>query len=150
MKALRIRTLLVATFAIGTLDLLFAWGFWATRGVTAVDLLQSIARGWYGNASREMGATSALVGATSHYAIMFAFVLAYAVAARRNARLRRHPWRFGIAYGAFLYLLMNFIVLPLSAAGLPGFDNHAWVIASVAMHLLIGALCALAARRALR
>ena len=150
MKPHPLRTLLPATLGIGTLDLLFAWGFWANKGVTFTDILHSIAAGWYGRASRDMGASSAAVGALSHYAIMFAIVLAYWVAAKRFPALRTHPWRWGLAYGLGVYAVMSFVVLPLSAAGSPDFTNAPWVASSIAMHMLIGALCALAARRALR
>lgn len=150
MKANPLRTLLPATLGIGTLDLLFAWGYWARKGVSFIDILQSIAAGWYGRESREMGATSAVVGALSHYAIMFAVVLTYWFAARRISALRAHPWPCGLAYGLGVYAVMSCVVLPLSAAGSPDFTNAPWVASSIAMHLLIGALCAQAAKRALR
>jgi hypothetical protein len=149
-KANPMRTLLPATLGIGTLDLLFAWGYWARKGVTFTDILHSIAAGWYGKASRDMGTTSAVVGALSHYAIMFAIVLAYWFAAKRIAALRTHALPCGLAYGLGVYAVMSFVVLPLSAAGNPVFSNLAWVASSIAMHLLIGVLCAFAARRALR
>ncbi len=150
MKANPLRTLLPATLGIGTLDLLFAWGYWARKGVGFADILRSIAAGWYGPASYGMGATSAAVGALSHYAIMFAIVLAYWFAAKRIPALRTHAWLCGLAYGLGVYAVMSFAVLPLSAAGSPDLANTPWVAASIAMHLLIGVLCALATRRALR
>ena len=142
------RPLLAGTAAIGSLDLLFAWSFWANRGVTFTDILQSIASGWYGKASRDMGATSAATGAASHYAIIFAFVLAYWLAGMRFPALLRRWALFGPTYGLALYALMNFVVLPLSAAGAPAFGNTAWVAGSIAMHVAIGTLCAWFARRA--
>ena len=45
-----------------------------------------------------------------------------------------------------LYAAMNFVVLPLSAAGMPSFANHAWVGASIVAHALLGVVCALFAR----
>lgn len=149
-KANPLRTLLPAALGIGTLDLLFAWGYWANKGVGFVDILHSIAAGWYGKASRDMGATSAAIGALSHYAIMLAIVVTYWFAAKRIAALRTHALPCGLAYGLGVYVVMSLVVLPLSAAGSPDFRNSAWVASSIAMHLLIGVLCALAARRALR
>jgi hypothetical protein len=143
-------TLAGATLAIGSLDLLFAWGYWAGKGVTFADILHSIAAGWYGRASYAMGTTSAVVGALSHYAIMAAFVACYWLAARRVPVLARHPLMAGAAYGLAIYALMTFLALPLSAAGPADFSNTAWVASSVGMHLLIGVLCALAAGHALR
>ena len=48
-----------------------------------------------------------------------------------------------------LYFIMNYIVVPLSAAN-PGSRNLTWVLLSVAVHaFLIGTPCALFARRAM-
>ncbi|GAB2494396.1 hypothetical protein GCM10027084_04900 [Pseudoxanthomonas sangjuensis] len=141
------RRLLAGTATIGSLDLLFAWSFWANKGVTFTDILHSIASGWYGKASRDMGATSAAVGAASHYAIIFCFMLAWWLAARLVPALSRRWLAFGALYGLALYALMNFVVLPLSAAGSPGFDNRAWLVGSIAMHAAIGVLCAWFARK---
>jgi uncharacterized membrane protein YagU involved in acid resistance len=134
--------------AIGTLDLLFAWGFWVSKGATFIGILQSIAAGWYGKASHSMGATSAWVGALSHYAIATAFVAAYWLAARRLPALLRRPVMLGALYGLLLYLIMNFVVLPLSAAGMPRFDNVPWVASSILAHMIFGLLSALVAVRA--
>ncbi len=135
---------------VGTLDLLFAVAFWAPRGITLVDVLHAIATGWYGKRSHAMGSYSAFVGALSHYLIACAFVLAYWQAARRLPALVRRPWAWGAVYGLALYAAMNFVVLPLSAAGPPGFADTAWVASSIAVHVVIGLLCAGFARRALR
>lgn len=144
------RLLLIGTLLIGSLDLLFAWSFWAAQGVSFIDILHSIAAGWYGKASRDSGAAGAVIGAMSHYAIIFAFVLAYWLAAKRLLALWRHWMALGALYGAALYALMNFVVLPLSAAGPPDFGNKAWVAASIAIHIVIGVLCAWLARKANR
>jgi uncharacterized membrane protein YagU involved in acid resistance len=140
--------ILNAGLLIGTLDLLFAWGFWVTKGATFIGILQSIAAGWYGKASHSMGATSAWVGALSHYVIAIAFVAAYWLAARRLPALLKRPVLFGAAYGLLLYLIMSFIVLPLSAAGMPKFDNVPWVASSILAHMVFGVLSALVAVRA--
>lgn len=134
--------------AVGTLDLLFAWGFWAPHGVTLTAILQSIAAGWYGKASHAMGTASAVVGGFSHYAIATCFVLAYLLLARLRPALLRRPLASGFAYGLALYAVMNFVVLPLSAAGMPKFDNVAWVGSSILVHGILGAICAWFAGRA--
>lgn len=127
----------------GMADLLFAMGFWwLSHDVPPMRILQSIAAGWYGEASYAGGVQTAGVGAVSHFAIMFLFVAAYRQMATRMALLRRRPLAMGAIYGLFLYLLMNLVVLPLSAAGMASFKHAGWVAASIAMHVLIGVLCA--------
>jgi len=135
--------LVLGGLVVGTTDLAFAWIFWQSHGVGLARILQSVAAGLLGGASFKGGMASALLGAGLHYAIATMFVLAY-----RLAGLRRHPVACGLVYGVLLYLVMNFVVVPLSAAGTPGFGNVPWVASSVAMHAVFGVMCALFARRA--
>ena len=56
----------------------------------------------------------------------------------------------GPVYGVLLYGIMNYIVVPLSAAN-PGSRNLTWVLLSIAVHaVLIGTPCALFAQRAMQ
>lgn len=135
---------------IAGLDLLFAAGFWYLRSaVPPQRILQSIAAGVLGPASFDGGARSAWLGAVLHCFIAIVMALVYWLAARRMPRLVERPWSSGLIYGALLYVAMNGVVVPLSAAS-PARFNAGWVAASIAMHLLIGLLCAWSARRALR
>ncbi len=133
----------LGTLVAGMADLVFAMGFWwISHDVPPMRILQSIAAGWYGEASFAGGVQTAGVGALSHFAVIFLFIAAYRQMAKRIAGLRHRPVAMGLVYGLFLYLLMNFVVLPLSAAGMASFRNVAWVAASIAMHAVIGILCA--------
>ena len=145
------RWILAGTFVIGSLDLAFAWSFWLQRvpNLTIGRVLQSIATGWFGTHSREMGTTSMVVGATSHYFIIAAFVRVWCFALQRSALLRRRPLVCGLVSGLLLYGFMNFVVLPLSAAAMPESDDIPWVASSIAMHMLFGALAAWFAGKAL-
>ena len=145
------RWLVAGTFAIGSLDLAFAWSFWLQRvpELTMGRVLQSVAGGWFGKHSLDMGTTSMAVGAASHYFIIATFVIVWFLALQRSALLRRRPLLCGLASGLLLYGFMNFVVLPLSAAGMPTFDDIPWVASSIAMHMLFGALAAWFARKAL-
>jgi len=144
------RWLLLGGIALGTLDLLFAWAFWMPQGVPPLRILQSIAAGAFGDASFTMGGTSMALGAFFHYFIATAMVAIYYAVSRFWPALIRKPYFFGLPYGVVLYLAMNLVVLPLSAAGMPSFKNTAWVVSSVVMHAVFGVICALFARRAAR
>ena len=137
--------LLVAVF-----DAVFACTWWAVAaGVGPMRILQSIGAGLLGGASFAGGWRSAAIGAAAHAVIAICMVGAYVSAAPRLPVLVRQPLRWGAGYGLFLYALMNFVVVPLSAA--PRNDlPAAWVAASVVVHVLIGIACALLARRALQ
>jgi hypothetical protein len=135
----------------GTLDILYACIFWAVRaGVPAERILQSVAAGLLGGASFAGGSGTAALGLALHFFIAITMALAYYLMARRWARLQQHPWLYGAGYGVLLYAVMNYVVVPLSAAA-PGSRDPVWITLSIAVHaLFIGIPCALFARLALR
>ncbi|HEX2220659.1 MAG TPA: hypothetical protein VHG35_17810 [Gemmatimonadales bacterium] len=59
--------------------------------------------------------------------------LAYYLAARRVPGLARRPVAWGVAYGLLLYVVMNHIVVPLSAAP-AGSRDPTWIVLTVAVH----------------
>lgn len=134
----------------GTLDIAFACIYWAIEAsVPAQRIFQSVAAGLLGKASFQGGAATAALGLALHYFIATSMSLAfYLVAVRRRALVRR-PVAYGVAYGLLLYVIMNHIVVPLSAAS-PGPKDPLWIALGIAVHaLLIGVPIALCARRAL-
>jgi uncharacterized membrane protein YagU involved in acid resistance len=135
----------------GTLDIVYACAFWALKaGVPPRRILQSVAAGLLGRASFEGGAATAALGLALHFLIATSMSAAYYLVARRWPLLWRRPVPCGAAYGLILYGVMNYIVVPLSAAG-PGSKDPLWIALSIAVHvLLIGIPIALFARRAHR
>lgn len=135
----------------GTFDILFAIGFWAAKGVPAIRILQSVAAGWLGKeAATQGGIGTAALGLVSHYGLALAMAVAYFVVASRARALVRNALPFGIAYGLFLYLFMQWVVLPLSAAGASPIQFNAWLVGSLLAHaLLVGVPIAYFARRGL-
>jgi hypothetical protein len=142
---------LAGGIAAGTFDIVYAWLFWFLKaGVPMQRILQSVAKGLLGSASYEGGASTALLGLVLHYFIATSMAFTYYLVARRWPALARRPWAFGPAYGLLLYGIMNYVVLPLSAAGPPAADRL-WTALSIVVHMaLIGLPIALAAGQALR
>lgn len=136
--------------AIAAIDFIYCVLFWSPQGVAPVRILQSIAAGALGTASFSGGAATALLGAGFQWLIGTCFVLAYALVARHLDVLVRHPRRHGIAYGMCLYLVMNRIVVPLSAFPEPAHPNVLWMLANIPMFAVFGTVAALFARLALR
>jgi len=134
----------------GTLDIVYAYAFWAAKaGVPARRIFQSVAAGLLGQASFEGGAATAALGLALHFLIATSMSAAYYLVARRRPLLRRRPVLCGAGYGLLLYGIMNYVVVPLSAAG-PGSKDPLWIALSIAVHvLLIGIPIALFTRRAL-
>jgi len=133
-------------------DIVFAttlWFSWTAQGL--VSVFQSIAVGVLGRASMEGGLPSAALGAGLHLFMATAFVAAYALVARERPGLLRRPWLLGPLYGVVMYVIMNFIVMPLSRVGRsPSFAHLDWIVLSVMAHMAFGVVCVVFARRALR
>jgi hypothetical protein len=138
----------------GALDIAYAIGYWWLKaGVSPVRILQSVAAGLIGKeqAMAGGGGTAAL-GTVLHFGIALAMAGAYYAASGRWPALARRPLRYGALYGLLLYLVMNYIVVPLSAAG-PASPQQpmSWLVLSIAAHvMLVGIPCALASAYARR
>ncbi|HUA79135.1 MAG TPA: hypothetical protein VL997_02095 [Dyella sp.] len=138
----------VVTVALALADLIFASTYWyATHSVPPVRLAQNIASGLLGKRAFMGGGATASLGVLLHVAIMAVMVSVYYLASRRMKALIERPLRYGALYGVALYIVMNGVVLPLSAAPTSPFIPS-WVIASIAMHLVIGMAIAWSASKA--
>ena len=135
---------------VGTLDILFAIGFWYPRGVAPARIFQSVAAGLYGRAAFTGGTRTVVIGALLHYFIALCIVVVYWLASRRYDVLIRRPILCGSIYGVLVYLVMNYVVIPLSATQRSAF-LLSWVASSVLVHaFLVGVPAALFAKAALR
>lgn len=144
------RALLYGTLTVGTLDILDAFLFWYFyRDVAPVRILHSIAAGLLGRASFEGGAATAALGLFLHYFISFMVVLTYILASRRLPSLVRRPFLYGPLYGLAVYGVMNYIVVPLSAAASSGSPAAPVLLNGLLIHAFgVGLPSALFARAA--
>jgi hypothetical protein len=110
------RAILYGTLVVGALDALDAVVFFGLRGVRPIRIFQSIAAGVLGRAAFEGGLATAVLGACLHFFIAFLVVLTFYLASRRAPVLTRHAVVSGLLYGLVVYLVMNLVVVPLSAA----------------------------------
>ncbi|MEO7323984.1 MAG: hypothetical protein ABIW82_04070 [Dokdonella sp.] len=133
-------------------DMSFAitvWFGWNEAGF--VRVFQSIAVGVLGKASYDGGVSTAILGAALHLFMATLFVLIYTLVARRVPAILRQPLVLGPAYGVVIYLVMNFVVMPLSrVAASPTFKHPDWIAYSVLAHMVFGLIAVTFARRALR
>ena len=132
----------------GAIDLAYACTYHGlVNNIPPVRIFQSIGSGIFGKASFEMGWQSAAVGFFAHFFILIVAAGIFYAARRRLVLLREHAYLCGMAFGVGIYLTMNYIVLPLSAA--PHFRSTLIGTASdFAVHvLLLGPAISLAAKR---
>lgn len=173
MKNALIATLLGGLVA-GALDITYAFIVYGplTYGLTPLEVFQSVAGGWIGrDAARAGGLDTALLGAATHFGIAIVMAGVFVFFASRISALTKSPLLWGFLYGLVLYVAMNYVVGPLSAAGAAGHfpvdfnevvsrlqksfsewrpkDSHWWMLpATIFTHtVLVGIPIALIAKR---
>lgn len=132
----------------GVLDITYAIGFSALRGVPPIRILQSVASGLLGAPAFNGGFSSAALGLLLHFCIALLWSLIFYLASRVIPALLRHPVVAGILYGIVIYAVMNLVVLPLSA--FPRKVSFPWLVlvTGLLVHMFcIGLPIALAIRR---
>ena len=129
------RAVVYGTLVVGILDAADALIFFGLKGATPTRIFQSIASGLLGRAAFSGGLRTALLGVALHFIIAFLIVSTFLVASRYIRILRRAPVSSGLIYGIAVYLVMNFVVVPLSAAG-RGPLSWPVVVNGVLIHML--------------
>jgi hypothetical protein len=142
-------TILYGGLVVGILDGLFALVFyWLILGVQPVRIFQSIAAGLLGRASYEGGTQTFLLGLLLHFVVATCIAAVYYAASLKLPVLIRHPVASGVVYGMLAYLVMNYVVIPLSAIGSRPSPPPGVFLPALAAHaFLVGLPVALLARR---
>ncbi len=148
---MRWRAFLWGTLAVGVLDIADAFIFFGLRsGAEPMRILQAIAAGAIGRDSAIAGGwATATLGLALHFTIAAIIVALYMGVASRITELAKRPWMYGPVYGVMAYGVMNWVVLPLSAAG---GGRPVWgpaMVNGLLIHMIgVGLPAALAARAA--
>lgn len=99
----------------GAIDITYALGFSAARGVSPIRILQSVASGLLGSPAYQGGAGTAALGFVLHFMLMMIIAAIFYVASLQLRFLVARPILWGGLYGFLVYWVMNLVVLPLSA-----------------------------------
>lgn len=142
-------TILYGGLAVGILDGLFAVIFYGLiLGAAPTRVFQSVASGLLGRASFEGGTRTFVLGILLHLVVASGIAAVYYVASLKFRILIRHAVACGLIYGLIAYLVMNYVVIPLSAIGSrPSPPPRVFLPAFIAHALLVGLPVALIARR---
>ena len=145
-----IQWLLRAALLVGTLDISYAITFHHFRsGAPPVRILQSVASGLLGRGAYQRGVASAALGLGLHFFNATVVTAIFFVAASRMPVLVRRPVRSGAIYGVGVYVVMNYVVVPLSRIGHPFRFVAVVAITGLLVHIfMIGVPIAWAASRA--
>lgn len=140
--------ILVGGLGSGVLDILYAFVLGTVRDASPLRVLQSVASGVYGRMAFEGGYGTALLGLQFHVCITIVAAALYVFAAKRMPWLVRHFVLAGSFYGIVVYLVMNLIVVPMSAAPFTLAQTPAALAQGFVSHaVLVGIPIAWAARR---
>ena len=107
---------LLGGLAGGAGDITYALVNWGMQGVPPLKIFQSVARGLLGRASFDGGIETGVLGGVLHFSMATVMALVFVLASLLLPVLRRAPIIWGMAYGGGIYLVMNYIVVPLSLA----------------------------------
>jgi uncharacterized membrane protein YagU involved in acid resistance len=141
-----LQAVIVATTACGILDATAATTQAALLGIPAQRVWQTVASGIIGPRAFEKGRRSAIFGLALHFIISFIISTIYMFASLRLPFLLKHPLTAGALYGIAVYLVMNYIVLPLSRRARRPFNLH-FALTQLVIHIcIVGWSIALTAR----
>jgi uncharacterized membrane protein YagU involved in acid resistance len=108
-----LRPILAGGLVAGTVDIGAAA---LINRVSPVLIAHYIASGVLGRASFSLGAPAACLGVILQWAMSVAIAAIYWCVTAARPRLRARWWLGGLLAGVVIFLVMNFLVMPLSAA----------------------------------
>jgi hypothetical protein len=123
-------SILVGGLIAGTIDLILAYrafGWGMPRG---------IASGLLGKSAFQGGLATYILGLALHFFIALSAATVYYAASRKLEFLKEHPLVCGLFYGIAIFLVMNLIVLPLSAIHSRGPFPLAGLIQGLLVHMI--------------
>lgn len=135
----------------GVVDISYAAVFWWFKaGVAPSRILKSVAAGLLGRDAFTGGPAIAALGLGLHFLNATIMAVAWYAIARRWQLLVDRAVVMGAGYGLLLYGIMNYVVIPLSAAS-AGSRDPLWVGLTIAIHVFgVGIPIAACTRRALQ
>jgi uncharacterized membrane protein YagU involved in acid resistance len=145
----RTQAILWGGFTAGFIDLMTIFVIWqVVENIPPMVILQAVATAFMGDAAYRAGMPSALLGLALHFFVSLCFAAAYVYASGRFTIMRTQPFLCGPVYGIVAYLVMTYIVVPLSLATFGRPETPADLARSLFIHMFIFALpIALAASR---
>jgi hypothetical protein len=135
--------ILLGGIIAGTLDIAAAS---LINGAQPTRILQAIASGLLGKPAFDGGSVTVELGLVLQWAMSIIIASIFVVAAQWRPVLKRHWVKAGLAYGIIIFLVMNYVVLPLSAIGHPPRFRIVHFMEDIIAMLLFGMIVASFAR----
>ncbi len=139
--------ILAAGALSGCMDISAAFITWMPRGVSPRIILQGIASGILGPSAFQSGPATAALGLFLHFFIAFSWATIFYLASRSLPSLTRRPLIFGPLYGITVYLIMYWVIMPLSRFRRGHFSAFNTVVAVITHIVCVGTPIALMVSR---
>jgi uncharacterized membrane protein YagU involved in acid resistance len=145
------RTALIAGACAAVIEMIPVLTIQSALGVSPLRVFQSIASGLRGRDAYAGGVTTAWLGAALHLFISLVAAAVYVAIAVRWSLFARRPLLAGAAFGVACYVVMSYVVLPLSAVAFPPASDPRMIAMSLGVHIAaFGWPIALVSRRLMR
>ena len=131
----------------GVLDAIDGVTASAFKGLNPIQVLQYIASGLVGPSAFKGGLATAGLGTLAHFVIAYAVTAIYVIAATRISALRTQAVPFGLAFGAAVYLVMTYAVLPLTPIGNVPFELPFFLNGVIGHAVFVGLTISLTTRK---
>ena len=134
-----LRSIVLGGLIIGIADaIIYHWLVSSVLGgYPLIAVYQYMASGALGNAAFQGGIGTALLGALFHFFVSFVVAAVFILSADRIPLLRRHAIPGSLVYGCGVFIVMNLIVLPLSAAPPLPSPTTPQIILNILDHILV-------------
>jgi hypothetical protein len=129
-------------------DFLFAVTYYGVfLGIKQIRIFQSVASGLLGRPAFNGGMNTYVLGLFLHVVVGLCIATVFYLITKLWPAILRRPFVTGPVYGMIAYLVMNYVVLPLSAIHrVPKFVPSSFAIEMIGHALLVGLPIALIAR----
>ncbi|MBI3677739.1 MAG: hypothetical protein HY243_14110 [Proteobacteria bacterium] len=128
-------TSVAAGLTAAIVEMIFVLPIQAMLGASPLIVFQSIASGALGRAAFTGGLYAASLGVAVHLFVSLVAAAIFVFAASRWDVLIRKPVMSGIIFGVMAYIVMTFVVVPLSAIGFRLPKSLPLFLASFGIHL---------------
>jgi hypothetical protein len=134
-----LRSIVLGGLIIGIADAIIYHWFVSSvlGGYPLMSVYQYMASGALGNAAFAGGIATALLGVLFHFFVSFVVAGVFILSADRIPLLRRYAIPGALVYGFGVFIVMNLIVLPLSAAPPLPPPTTPQIILNILDHILV-------------
>jgi uncharacterized membrane protein YagU involved in acid resistance len=111
-------TALKSGLIVGVLDAIAAsLNAYLASGFTPDRVFRFVASGAFGQSAYTGGSSMVWIGLLFHFIVAMGWTLLFFIAFPKLKPLQANKFLVGMAYGMFIWIMMNFVVIPLSAIG---------------------------------